>query len=938
VPTSKFSKSAHPQHGLSAADIARLDTWLLDIAEQLRGQFHPDTDGFRSGNRALLIHHNCCWFDFTADAGNHGALSLLAHLHRDDWQAAIEFAKNWLANHSGEGRLGRVDGDNEELDAEATEADDVQRTAYIETLWRCAEGDKNGTPAKAYLESRGTWPVPAEADKVLRWLPTAHGGMLVAAITDDAGALVAIQQTRITPEGEKSKLQPVRMTISGCHDWRSRGAFRLGAPTPDLVLTEGVEDALSAFAAGAACVHASLGVGALGCAELPPVTETVIVARDDDPPGSPACAALGRGVARLLGQKRKVLVTPRAGRFLPGAKDINDLLRADIELARRQLKEAGGLEAFDKVEREAVLDGISRLPDDEYNSHRAAIAKAVGWPTAELTRDRRKRRAERATQGNGDNDDDATKGAANAAAPPWRDPVTDLGGVLNAGVKELKRFVVVPDDTYYDTIALWCTVAHFIHVETSGIEYTARLAFQSPIKRCGKSTALKCSFLLSANSRMASSITSSALFRAIDAHRISLFVDEADNVFNDKPSELLGIINSGADRMTAKVMRSTPRENGEFDEREFNTFAPIALTSIDPLPDTLQDRSIVLALKRAKKGERPERLTLRTRGPLIDIGRQLARFAADFKAALPDMHLPADLFNRVEDCWTTLFQIAQLAGGDWPERCRKAALADVARLEADDADGGRNADLLADIWEVFYVGCEERMGANDGRNRMLTTTLCNALTDMSESPWGKVNRGKPVDGYYLRTHLADFIPPNAEDIAARKWYVQGNKTQLRGYDEAHFEDAFMRYLGKPLPSVTPKTSSGKNTHARGGSKPSASSAYPPQNAKPADIPDTYPEADVEADASQHPPAPPPSPPSGRTEADASRMAANPSAAQKSEQKEPSPGDQGGWADEADTLGGVRACVSDGQKAARRPDLPRGAFGGRRRGWPPRAEG
>ena len=568
----KSSNNAHS--GLSAADSARLDTWTVDIAEQLRGPAHQDTDGFRVGDdRALIIHHNGCWFDFAAGTGGHGALGLLAHLHRDDRQAALEAAKNWLASHSDDGRLGRTGGDDEEIeDTEAMAADDAQRTTYVETLWRCAEESKD-TPAETYLKSRGVWPLPAAADKALRWLPNAREGALVAAITDDVGALVAIQLTHITPEGEKSRMQPVRLTIRGPHDWRSRGAFRLGAPTPDLVLTEGVEDALSAIAAGAGCVHASLGVSALGRAELPALVKTVIVVRDDDPPGSPACTALGRGVARLLGQGRNVLVTPRAGRFSPGAKDLNDLLQIDIDLARRQLSEAGSLGVFDKAERDALLDGLSRLTAGEYESCRKAVAKVLSWRAGALDGDRRNRRAERATQGNGDNDD-ATKGAANAAAPPWPDPVTDLGAVLNAAVVELKRFLVAPN-TYYDTIVLWSGHTHFVHKEDLGVEFTARLAFQGPDMRCGKTTALKCASLMSTKPHMAASISASALFRAIDAHQISLFADEADNIFSDKTSELLGIMNSGADKMSAKVMRSTPLEGGEFDTREFNTFAPM---------------------------------------------------------------------------------------------------------------------------------------------------------------------------------------------------------------------------------------------------------------------------------------------------------------------------------------------------------------------------
>jgi hypothetical protein len=616
-----------PALGLSAADLARLDTWIVDIAEELRGPAQDAGNGdWRVGDgRALVIHRDGCWHDFSADKSAYGALSLLVHLHHGDGQAALKAAKAWLAGHSGDGRLSRADEDEDDAEAEAV--DDAWRTAYVETLWQCAEAI-DARPAQAYLKSRDLWPLPPGVDKSLRWTPGIRGdeGALVAAVTGGDGKVVAIQLTYITPAGEKSKTQPARRTLRGPHDWRSHGAFRIGAPgTPNLVLTEGVEDAIAALIAGAERAHACLGAAALGRAQLPITVERVIVARDDDPPGSPACVALGRGVARLLGQGRKVLVTPRAGRFATGAKDL-----------------------------------------------------------------------------------------------------------------------------------------------------------------------LKCSFLMSHNARMAASITPSSLFRAVDAHKVSLFVDEADNVIKGLNPDLLAIMNAGADRMTAKVMRSEALANGQFDSREFNTFAPIALTSIHKLPDTLQDRTISLPLKRATKGERPERLTLRTRGPLIDIGRRLARWAADLKE-LPEPDLPTDLFNRVEDCWYNLFQIAKAAIGDWPERCRRAALADLARGEADDADGGRNADLLADVWEVFH---QQR------KVRLYTADLCAALNTMDESPWSAANHGKPVDGYYLRTNLAGFVPADAEKIAPRKW--RGASGQARGYHEKHFEDAFERYLGRPLPSFIPK--------------------------------------------------------------------------------------------------------------------------------------
>jgi hypothetical protein len=345
-------------------------------------------------------------------------------------------------------------------------------------------------------------------------------------------------------------------------------------------------------------------------------------------------------------------------------------------------------------------------------------------------------------------------------------------------------------------MALWSAHSSLLHIERLEVSFTPRLDFQSPRRRCGKSTGLKIVYLMSYAPRMAASITPSSLFRAVDAFHVSLFVDEADNVFKNATPDLLAIMNAGADRMTAKVMRTESVGDGKFESRGFDCFAALAMTSIKSVPDTLEDRCLVLQLTRATKGEKPERLTVRTRGPFIEIGRQFARWASDLKA-LPDPDMPADLFNRVEDKWWVCFQIAKLAGGDWPERCRKAALADLALMEAQDADGGPEGDLLADVWRVFYE--KEQV-------EIFTKDLCRELIELSEAPWATAKRGQPIDEYYLRTHLRDFIPKNADDIAPRRWRDPNSQHEARAYHELHFQDAFQRYLGKGLPSKEPKSS------------------------------------------------------------------------------------------------------------------------------------
>jgi hypothetical protein len=822
-------KTAAGPFGLSAEDTVRLDTWLVEIADKHLGEARPEASGgWRAGDsQALVIHRNACWHDFRAGETGHGGLSLLAHLHSDDRETALEAAREWLARHTGDGQLGRADWDSGlrgEKDAEATAVHDAWRTAFVETLWGCA-GPIDGTPAVAYLNMRSLWPLPDVTAGKLRWAPDARGdeGALVAAVTDRGGKVVAVQLTFITPKGEKSATKPARQIFSGPHDWVSRGIFKIGlADAPTLVLVEGVEDAISGLMAGTERAHACLGAGLLGRAQLPDNVREVIVARDDDSPGSLACVALGRGVACLLGQGRKVSVTQRAGRLALGAKDLNDLLRIDVELVRRQLSEAGGLGLLDEIEREAMLDEISRLPQDIYENARKVITKALNWRFGTLDSDRKQRRTKRSRSGE---DDPVTKPSR---IEPWPDPVLDLGGVLDNAVAQLKRFLIVPGPIYLDTIALWCAHSYLLREEIFGVAFSPLLAFQSPLKRCGKSTSLKCVQMMAYDARMASSITSSSLFRVVDEMGVTLTIDEADNVLRDEKSDLLGIMNAGRDRMTARVIRTESIGDGKFKVREFNTFAPIALTSIRALPATLQDRAIVLTLRRATHDERPERLTLTERGPLIDIGRRLARWATDLPAKSLPRPAATGLHNRIEDAWFVLFQVAELAGGDWPERCRNAARADLARQETNDADGGRDADLLADVWAIFF---------EQNKVRLHTEALCNALFVLEEAPWNAVNGGKGVDGYFLKKHLADFMSGDPEKIAPRKW--REGAIQARGYHERHFEDSFIRYLGRRLPSET-------RNYAAGNASPSSHTAQknPSHPSHPSMAGDSHSKSDI----------------------------------------------------------------------------------------------
>ena len=163
------------------------------------------------------------------------------------------------------------------------------------------------------------------------------------------------------------------------------------------------------------------------------------------------------------------------------------------------------------------------------------------------------------------------------------------------------------------------------------------------------------------------------LFRKVDKVRPTLLVDEVDAIFgkDSKATEgLRAIFNSGY-RVGAKVARCVG--NGH-DATDFEVYCPKAFAGLDGLPDTVKDRSGRIELKRRGRGERkPERFRLsKVRAELELLAAQLAAWAADAAEGLRhvDPALPDVLSDRAQDACEALAAIADLAGGEWPERAR----------------------------------------------------------------------------------------------------------------------------------------------------------------------------------------------------------------------------------------------------------------------------
>ncbi len=355
----------------------------------------------------------------------------------------------------------------------------------------------------------------------------------------------------------------------------------------------------------------------------------------------------------------------------------------------------------------------------------------------------------------------------------WPDPV-DGAALLDEIVTLIRRFISAKDHIF-NAVALWIIYSHAFDC----FDISPLLAITSPEKRCGKTTLLALLFALVPRPLSTSNITSSALFRTVEKFSPALLIDEADSFLKDN-EELRGILNSGHRKASAYVIRTTGEEH---EPRMFFTWCPKAIALIGVLPDTLEDRSIIIRLERKRANEKKERLRSNRMGEFEPMCSRAARWASDLKeelrAAEPD--IPPEITNdRARDNWRPLLAIADAAGGDWPRLSREAARAMAS--EEPESDSKRTL-LLKDIRLIF-----------DERSNVLPSEeIVQALIEMEGQPWAEWRNGKPI----TKTGLARLLAPFK--IRPTKWR-DGNFTE-RGYDRSDFEDAFARYLRIETPQT-----------------------------------------------------------------------------------------------------------------------------------------
>ncbi len=409
---------------------------------------------------------------------------------------------------------------------------------------------------------------------------------------------------------------------------------------------------------------------------------------------------------------------------------------------------------------EAVIERLAKLSPIEYDRVRDDEAKNLGDGVRVATLDKLVKNARR--------DADAVEDLVSDDMP-HSEPV-QLSDLLLEIQQVFDRYMALPVGASA-ALSLWVAGTYVYDRFT----IFPKLAVLSPEKRCGKTTLLEAIGALACRSMTASNITPAAIFRVIDQCQPTLIIDEADTFVAGRNDDLIGIINSGHRKSSAYVVRVV---GDDYTPKRFSTWSPMALAAIKNLPGTVEDRSIVIKLRRKMQSDRVERMPVDLPERCRVTREKLMRWADDCN--LVNIEPPTISNDRAMDNWLPIFSIA--ADAKWIEHV-EASYFILNQQEDEHAPG---VMLLIDIQEILQKRNAKKITSHD---------LVDRLVSLEERPWCEWRKGNPMTQNSLAKLLSSF--------GIKSKNIRLGNDIFRGFVVDQFTDAFERYIpDTPVQSAT----------------------------------------------------------------------------------------------------------------------------------------
>lgn len=364
---------------------------------------------------------------------------------------------------------------------------------------------------------------------------------------------------------------------------------------------------------------------------------------------------------------------------------------------------------------------------------------------------------------------------------PWGKNV-DGSELADRMSKTIKRYCVLSDHSV-NAATLWIIASYSI----DSFRIFAKLGITSPQKRCGKTTFLETISTLCNRALLSSNLTPAVLFRVIEEWQPTLIIDEMDT-FIEGNDELRGIINSGHNRKLAYVMRVDGDANART-PRRFSTWTPTVLAKIGTFPDTIADRVIAILLERKMAGDVVERLPANLDDRCMTIRRQCQRWVNDNQNRLSvSAPVTPNVGNdRAEDNWLPLLAVADLIGGNWPDKARAAMIHIESNTTRDDSD---------DIAIMLLRDMQKLVEQHRWINTIPSTRLTEELNQLDDRPWPSMRNDKGISTH----NVAKMLSPFGLKSGSRR-NSDGKAGTLKGYRADVFENVCSRYLVNTVPQT-----------------------------------------------------------------------------------------------------------------------------------------
>lgn len=295
------------------------------------------------------------------------------------------------------------------------------------------------------------------------------------------------------------------------------------------------------------------------------------------------------------------------------------------------LNDAGGANVLPQTD-DDVIARLVALKPLEYDRVRDAEAKSLGVRASTLDKLLKDAKGEREPK--------ADSTVLFDDIEPWHEPVNP-SQLLTDITSTIKCFIAI-DCHQAQIAALWVSASWFIDVV-----HTAPFALiNAPEKACGKTQLLTVLSKLANKPLQSANMSASTLYRVVEAHQPTLFIDEVETFLRDN-EELRGILNAGHTRDSAYVMRCV---GDDHEVHKFSVWAFKAIAGINAvkLAETITSRAIVFELRKKLATEKVTRLRYAQTDLFAALQSKLARFRDDYsdrvKYARP--HLPDWLGDR----------------------------------------------------------------------------------------------------------------------------------------------------------------------------------------------------------------------------------------------------------------------------------------------------